>query len=193
MKGDLKRTTGNSLSPLVNQNKDIGAASQTLLTEVKLRLSRSLYGGAIPVSAAFFFARVYLQGLEGDSMAFVWVPWLLVIKAENWSAISSFSDPLLMLSAISCWNFLHSNTSRGSEWLCRAKLILKSYVEADSNQFTTGITSHQLVQWAQCPTIKKQQICKSTWYPSLITRNLQRASQPLSLVNLTGFTTPTSG
>ena len=37
-KGDLKRTTGNSLSPLVNQNKDIGAASQTLLTEVKLRL-----------------------------------------------------------------------------------------------------------------------------------------------------------
>ena len=38
MKGDLKRTTGNSLSPLVTQNKDIGAASQTLLTEVKLRL-----------------------------------------------------------------------------------------------------------------------------------------------------------
>ena len=38
MKGDLKRTTGNSLSPLVTQNKDIGAVSQTLLTEVKLRL-----------------------------------------------------------------------------------------------------------------------------------------------------------
>ena len=38
MKQDLKRTTGNSLSPLVTQNKDIGAALQTLLTEVKLRL-----------------------------------------------------------------------------------------------------------------------------------------------------------
>ena len=38
MKGDLKRTTGNSLSPLVTQNKDIGAVSQTLLAEVKLRL-----------------------------------------------------------------------------------------------------------------------------------------------------------
>ena len=36
------------------------------------------------MSAAFFFARVYLQGLEGDSMPW---PWLLVIKAENWSAI----------------------------------------------------------------------------------------------------------
>ena len=30
-----KRSSGNSLSPLGAQNKDIGAASQTLLTEVK--------------------------------------------------------------------------------------------------------------------------------------------------------------
>ena len=58
------------LSPLVTQNKkDIGAASLTLLMEVNLRLWRTLYGGAIPVSAAFVFARVHLQGLEGDSMA----------------------------------------------------------------------------------------------------------------------------
>ena len=42
MKQDLKRTTGNSLSPLVTQNKIIGAALQTLLTEVKLRLRRRL-------------------------------------------------------------------------------------------------------------------------------------------------------
>ena len=55
------------------------------------------------MSAAFVFARVHLQGLEGGAMAFVWVPCLLVIQTENWSATqSSFSDPLLMLSAISC-------------------------------------------------------------------------------------------
>ena len=38
MKGNWKRTSGNSLSPLGAQNKDIGAASQMLLIEVKLRL-----------------------------------------------------------------------------------------------------------------------------------------------------------
>ena len=34
----LKVTSVNSLSSLGAQNKDLGAASQTLLTEVKLRL-----------------------------------------------------------------------------------------------------------------------------------------------------------
>ena len=41
MKRNSKRTSGNSLSPLGVQEKDIGAASQTLpwlLTKVKLRL-----------------------------------------------------------------------------------------------------------------------------------------------------------
>ena len=38
MKGNSKRTSGNSLSPLGAQNKKIGASSQTLLTEFKLRL-----------------------------------------------------------------------------------------------------------------------------------------------------------
>ena len=33
--GNSKRSFGNSLSPLGAQKKDIGAASQTLLTEVK--------------------------------------------------------------------------------------------------------------------------------------------------------------
>ena len=36
MKGDTKRTSGNSLSPLGAQNKDIGAASQTLLGMVSI-------------------------------------------------------------------------------------------------------------------------------------------------------------
>ena len=41
MKRNSKRTSGNSLSPLGSQNKDIVAASQSLpwlLTEVKIRL-----------------------------------------------------------------------------------------------------------------------------------------------------------
>ena len=38
MKENSKRTSCNSLGPLGPQNKNIGASSQTLLTEVKLRL-----------------------------------------------------------------------------------------------------------------------------------------------------------
>ena len=42
MKGNSKCTSSNSLSPAGAQNKDIGAALQTLLTEFKLRLRRRL-------------------------------------------------------------------------------------------------------------------------------------------------------
>ena len=42
MKRKAKRSSGNSLRPLGAHNKDIGAASQTSLTEVKLRLRRRL-------------------------------------------------------------------------------------------------------------------------------------------------------
>ena len=38
MKGNLKRTSSNLLSPLGDQNKDLGTALQTLLTEIKVRL-----------------------------------------------------------------------------------------------------------------------------------------------------------
>ena len=41
MKGNLKRASGNSLSPLGAQNRDFGAASQILI-EVKLRLRTRL-------------------------------------------------------------------------------------------------------------------------------------------------------
>ena len=41
LNGNSKRISGNSLSPFV-QNKDLGAASQTLLSEDKLRLPRRL-------------------------------------------------------------------------------------------------------------------------------------------------------
>ena len=46
----MKRTTGNLLSPLGAQNKDIGADSQTLLTGIKLRLRRRLIISRIPDS-----------------------------------------------------------------------------------------------------------------------------------------------
>ena len=36
MKGDTTRTSGNSLSPLGAQNRDLGAASQTLLEMVSI-------------------------------------------------------------------------------------------------------------------------------------------------------------
>ena len=39
MEGNSKRTSGNLLSPLVAQNKDIGSSSQMLLTKVKLHQS----------------------------------------------------------------------------------------------------------------------------------------------------------
>ena len=43
MKGNSKHTSVNSLSRLGAQNKDLGAALQTLLTEVSLRLRRRLH------------------------------------------------------------------------------------------------------------------------------------------------------
>ena len=42
MKGNSKSPSGNSLSPLRAQKKDLVAVSQTSLTEVKLRLQRRL-------------------------------------------------------------------------------------------------------------------------------------------------------
>ena len=38
LKGNLTHISGNSLSPMGAQNKDIGTASQTFLTRVRLRL-----------------------------------------------------------------------------------------------------------------------------------------------------------
>ena len=44
MKANSKRTSGISLSPLGAQSNHIGAASQTLLVEIKLRLRRRQCG-----------------------------------------------------------------------------------------------------------------------------------------------------
>ena len=49
LKGNSKRISGNSLSPLGAQNKDLGATSQTLLNGVKLRLLRRLCFGFFEV------------------------------------------------------------------------------------------------------------------------------------------------
>ena len=42
LRENLKRISGNSLGPLGGDNNDISAASQTLLTGVRLRLRRRL-------------------------------------------------------------------------------------------------------------------------------------------------------
>ena len=47
LEGNLKRISGNLLRPLGAQNRDFGAASQTLLTGVKLILQGSLGGERI--------------------------------------------------------------------------------------------------------------------------------------------------
>ena len=46
MKGNAQPTSSNSLSPLGAQNQDLGAASQTLLTEFKSRGGDSYIKGA---------------------------------------------------------------------------------------------------------------------------------------------------
>ena len=76
----------------------------------------------------------------------------------------------------------------------RAEMILESYGEVDSNQFTTGNTPHQPVQSSTVPINKKNyKYVNQHMIPLPITRNSSCVRQPLSLVNLTGFTTPTSG
>ena len=55
MKGNSKRPSGNSLSMLGAQNKHLGAALQTLLTKVKLRLRRRLLLTQHPVLQFFEF------------------------------------------------------------------------------------------------------------------------------------------
>ena len=70
MKENSKRIFGDSLSPLEAQNKYLGAASQTLLTEVKLRLRRRLKSRGLLV--AFFPVLVWLlpRFLAIDALVF---------------------------------------------------------------------------------------------------------------------------
>ena len=65
----------------------------------------------------------------------------------------------------------------------RAEMILESYAEVYSNQFTTGNSPFQLVQCSTVVNNKKISIR----YSSLITRNSSRARQPLSRVNVSGL------
>ena len=81
--------------------------------------SKCEYDSAIPLLAVFVSAHVHLKGLEGSSSVFVLVSWLLAIQTESLLATSPFSDPLLFLSTIRCWNFLHTDTGVRSEWSCR--------------------------------------------------------------------------
>ena len=66
---------------------------------------------------------------------------LLVIQTENQSATSSLSDPLLMR--------VLPHTVLGAE------VILESYAEVYSYQFTTGNSPFQLVQCSTVPNNKR--------------------------------------
>ena len=65
-----------------------------------------------------------------------------------------------------------------------AEVILESYAEVYSNQFMTGNSPLQLVQWSTVPNNNNNNKI-SIWYPSLITRNSSSDRQPLSRVNVT--------
>ena len=54
LKGNSKRISGNSLSPLGAQNKDISTASQTLLTNVRLCLRGRLPKTSNPIFKTSF-------------------------------------------------------------------------------------------------------------------------------------------
>ena len=67
MKENSKCTSSNSLSPAGAQNKDISAALQTLLTELKLCLRRRLD----PISS-LTKPTVYEEGPEGENGNWDW-------------------------------------------------------------------------------------------------------------------------
>ena len=87
-------------------------------------------------------------------------------------------------------------TLRHMKFFCRKLLAVQPFKRAGTRQralsYPERNTPLQLIQCSTVPNNKKLQICKSARYPSLITRNSSRARQPLSRVNLFGFTTPTS-
>ena len=82
MKGNSKRISSNSLSPLGAQNKEIGAALQTLLTEVKLRLLSRLPQGQFPddttqtVQGPLFFGEI----VEIEHFAL----WAVILVSNIW-------------------------------------------------------------------------------------------------------------
>ena len=70
MKGKLKHSFGTSLSLLGSQNKDIGVASQTLLTDVKLGLRRRLLG---PLASLYALGHYFQVGLAGRAHALFYI------------------------------------------------------------------------------------------------------------------------
>ena len=82
MKGNSKCISSNSLSPLGAQNKEIVAALQTLLTEVKLRLLSRLPQGQFPdettqtVQGPLFFGEI----VEIEHFAL----WAVILVSNIW-------------------------------------------------------------------------------------------------------------
>ena len=86
MKGNSKRTSGNSLSPLGAQNNGIGAAAQTSLTDVKLRLRRRLLGSLctdVPQPSGKIGTSVHrlATGLKALTMFTIFYCWQISMNA----------------------------------------------------------------------------------------------------------------
>ena len=85
---------------------NLGSSSDSTLSWTHSKCSS---GCAIPMSAASVFSPDHLQGLEGWAIAFVWVPWLVVIQTENYHYLvfrpiaNSICLPLLKLSSLRHW------------------------------------------------------------------------------------------
>ena len=83
IKGNSKRTPGDSFSPFGAENKDLGAASQTLLTKVRLRLQcRLLF---ISVNLTLFFKEKKTAGKPQVAAVVV-----------NWFLLTSLSDIIVI-------------------------------------------------------------------------------------------------
>lgn len=111
----------------------------------------------------FVSAHVHLKGLEGSVSVFVQVSWLLAIQTESLLATSPFSDPLLFLSTIRCWNFLHTDTGVRSEWSCRYFYVITEITLA---VFPWGFRHRLLVLLRiiiSTHRLKKDGFTTSTW------------------------------
>ena len=158
MKGNSKCTSSNSLSPEGAQNKDIGAALQTLLTEFKLRLRRRLD----PVLQWRNLPSMNTKSKSAsnkENKGFIWKHYrntdLFSQRKGMWHLNLTFSNTLYSfrwtilldykyyIEYIICVFFLYNN-SCNYDW---SKLIAKNHLESLPD------TSSQIFHWKPCQTL----------------------------------------
>ena len=80
IKGNSKRTPGDSFSPFGAENKDLGAASQTLLTKFRLRLQRRLLFISVNLNSVFLREK---KTAGKPQVAAVVVNWFLLTSLSD--------------------------------------------------------------------------------------------------------------